>query len=542
MEVEAPASKVCDTSTTPTASSLAPNGSNPGTPETTSAMTQKEILRERYLKGVKKRKCAVCGNTARARCPFRACKTCCNKMKNACEIHANKPKQASNSPSLHPHDPRWAAAMNAMPYGSPYARSPYMSSAAYNSGQVGTAAYKVGYPSPHSRAWTPGQYTAQNARPYMPPQATLEQQELQRLKNLKAAILAANREAQITQSWRTQKMREFTEGELLTEDEAFDRYMFNMALLEEVFLPQTTKPMGLSPDGKLLVGGGETLNEIDDKDVSDTLMVVDGLRLRRAMNATRKEASRSRLKTTIDRSLQALKRGPEEVDDLADDEDYMQGLLLGRRRDLKRFKATSKEGKDCLKRIDLFDTLLQKTSQIHSRADIESCGEMYRQNFGPGLDVLLPHLSRNVENVLGGPIREISGDTATPSETVVRGDMPKEASTSSDSQATPAAADYGKDKTSEELQYSRETALDIDLKDSGEQDRHINKLQEKSSPHVKWKGVNADSDGSRLKVEEWPRLHKGFLAGHGWWKVEVDEQSAQIVCHHLISNQAVEIL
>lgn len=42
------------------------------------------------------------------------------------------------------------------------------------------------------------------------------------------------------------------------------------------------------------------------------------------MNATRKEASRSRLKTTIDRSLQALKRGQQEVDDFADDEDYMQ--------------------------------------------------------------------------------------------------------------------------------------------------------------------------------------------------------------------------
>lgn len=67
MEAEGSASKVSDTSTAPTGSSLAPNGSTPGTPETTSVMTQKEILRERYLKGVKKRKCAVCGNTARAR-------------------------------------------------------------------------------------------------------------------------------------------------------------------------------------------------------------------------------------------------------------------------------------------------------------------------------------------------------------------------------------------------------------------------------------------------------------------------------------------
>lgn len=220
-----------------------------------------------------------------------------------------------------------------------------------------------------------------------------------------------------------------------------------------------------------------------------------------------------------------------------------QGLLLGRRRDLKRFKATSKEGKDCLKRIDLFDTLLQKTSQIHSRADIESCGEMYRQNFGRGLDVLLPHLSRNVENILGGQIREVSGDTATPSDTPSRGDMPKEASTSKDSEATPAPADSEKEGIADELQNSRGPALDVELNDSGEQGRHTNRIQEKSSPHVKWKGLNANTGGSRSKVEEWPRLHKGFLAGHGWWKVEVDEQSAQIACQHLlISSQAVEVL
>lgn len=119
-------------------------------------------------------------------------------------------------------------------------------------------------------------------------------------------------------------MKDFFDGELSTEDEAFDRYMFNMALLEEVFLTTTTAPTGLSPDGKLLVGGGKKLNEIDDEDVSDTLMVVDGLRLRRGMNATRKEASRSRLKITVDRSLQMLKRGQQKVDDFADEDDYMQ--------------------------------------------------------------------------------------------------------------------------------------------------------------------------------------------------------------------------
>ena len=34
-------------------------------------------------------------------------------------------------------------------------------------------------------------------------------------------------------------MREFVDAEVDNEDEAFDRYMFNMALLEEVFIPDT---------------------------------------------------------------------------------------------------------------------------------------------------------------------------------------------------------------------------------------------------------------------------------------------------------------
>lgn len=333
-------------------------------------------------------------------------------------------------------------------------------------------------------------------------------------------------------------MKEFSDGEFSTEDESFDRYIFNMALLEEVFLTTTT-PTGLSPDGKLLVGRGETLNEIVENDVSDTLMVVDGLRLRRGMNAPRKEASRSRLRITIDRSLHLLKRGQQEIDDFADEDDYMQGLPLGRRGDFKRFKATSKEGKDYLQRIDHFDTLLQKTSQIYSRADIESCREMYRQNFGRGLDVLLPHLSRNVENILGGQFLEVSGDTTTRLEIPSRGDMLKEASSSKDSLAILAAADSGEEGMIDELQNSRDPASDVEAKDLGVQGRYTNIFQVKTSPFVKWKGLNAGASG---KVKEWPKLHKGLLAGHGWWKVEVDEQCARMACCLFLLNQAVEVL
>lgn len=73
-----------------------------------------------------------------------------------------------------------------------------MSPAAYNAAQAGIAAFRVGHSPPQSRLLAPGQYTAQNARPYMASQSTLEQQELQRLKNLKTAILAANRVMSMT--------------------------------------------------------------------------------------------------------------------------------------------------------------------------------------------------------------------------------------------------------------------------------------------------------------------------------------------------------
>jgi hypothetical protein len=73
-----------------------------------------------------------------------------------------------------------------------------MPSAEVSAAQAGIAAYRVGYTLPQSRPLAPGPYVAQNARPYMAPQATLEQQELQRLKNLRAAIQAANRVMSMT--------------------------------------------------------------------------------------------------------------------------------------------------------------------------------------------------------------------------------------------------------------------------------------------------------------------------------------------------------
>ncbi|KAH9309115.1 hypothetical protein KI387_037026, partial [Taxus chinensis] len=42
------------------------------------------------LRGLNKPKCSECGNVARSRCPFQACKSCCVKAKNPCHIHVLK--------------------------------------------------------------------------------------------------------------------------------------------------------------------------------------------------------------------------------------------------------------------------------------------------------------------------------------------------------------------------------------------------------------------------------------------------------------------
>jgi hypothetical protein len=227
-----------------------------------------------------------------------------------------------------------------------------------------------------------------------------------------------------------------------------------------------------------------------------------------------------------------------------------QAPILGRRWDLKRLKTQTKEGKDCLKRIELFETLLQKTNQIHSKADIDSCAEMYRQNFGRGLDVLLPHLSGKIQSLLDAQVcRDTESTTA--SSGLQSEALGKEASTSGNSQAMLDEADQTKNRETvpEETARSINPSTEVEVKHLQDQARNTSSMDQvqASSPEGKTGNPMAvDTTHSRSKIEvaaDWPRLHHGFLAGRGWWKVEVDEQSAQTVCQHLlISDQAVQIL
>lgn len=227
-----------------------------------------------------------------------------------------------------------------------------------------------------------------------------------------------------------------------------------------------------------------------------------------------------------------------------------QAPILGRRWDLKRFKTQTKEGKDCLKRIELFETLLQKTNQIHSKADIDSCAEMYRQNFGRGLDVLLPHLSGKIQNLLDA---QVCRDTefTTAASGLQSEALDKEASATGNSQAMLDEADQTKNKevVLEESARSRNLSREVEAKNLQDHARNTSSMDQagaSTSENETGNSMAGDTTHCRSNIEvavDWPRLHHGFLAGHGWWKVEVDDQSAQTACQYLLnSDQAVQVL
>lgn len=221
--------------------------------------------------------------------------------------------------------------------------------------------------------------------------------------------------------------------------------------------------------------------------------------------------------------------------------------VQGRRRDLKRYKA-SKEGKECWKRIDLFEILLQKTGQIHSKSDINSCGERYRQSFGHGLDLLLPHLTGNIENLLGAKVREDSVTMATHTESGARGE--ENCFPSEDLQHLLYAPEAAKDGGISSMEATGVEGSSVEV------DKVLREEESRSQPStMNGTAVVGEENGNSIREEigsgkvknqvlpNWPRLHQGFLAGRGWWKVEVDEQGAQLVCQHFLnSNQALQVL
>lgn len=273
------------------------------------------------MRGRKKHKCSVCGNIARSRCPFHSCKGCCVKAKNPCYVHVFKPSPSGDNPqgssaaaSIHP------------PVPAPVVRHPYDSL---------------------------------------------------RLKTVKPMGHVTRKEAAFINAWRFQKLGDYADEHNAAEDEAFDRYMQNVSLLEEVFAVKAESLEGLSPEGHFLLEGSSGSEPIEGG--VDASMLSAGLRVRLRISSKRKEAHRQKLRRVIDRSLQKLHRGEREDATLESEDIYMG--FSDPRREMKRKKVQSIEGKERLRRMDLFTSLFEKVRHIENQGDLDSCLKIYEDNF-----------------------------------------------------------------------------------------------------------------------------------------------------------------
>ncbi|KAG5540029.1 hypothetical protein RHGRI_020309 [Rhododendron griersonianum] len=163
------------------------------------------------------------------------------------------------------------------------------------------------------------------------------------------------KDAAVINEWRFKKLKEYKEGNIEVENEAFDRYMQNVTLLEEV-LAVNPKPEGSADDGSL--DSNPNRNSAGD----DTETVVSGLKLKLRSNPVRTEKLRKRLEDIINQGLRKLQK----IDLDGGNDPNKQDELVGKQEN-EKYSALS--------------DLLDKLNKARSEEDLKSCLEMKSQLF-----------------------------------------------------------------------------------------------------------------------------------------------------------------
>ncbi|MCO5598053.1 hypothetical protein L7F22_052143 [Adiantum nelumboides] len=284
-------------------------------------------------------------------CPFHSCKGCCVKAKNPCHIHVLKPAPAGDAVQGLPEKPT---------------THPVVST-------------------------TVSQHHHPN--------------DSLRLRTFKSSGIITRKDATLINNFRFQKLKEYIEGIFEIEDLAFDRYLWNIRLLEVIFGGGAQDFQGpyskdhsmievYSESGKFTNGG------------FNASPFAAGLQVRLRSNSQRKEAQRQKLKRLIDRGLQRLIKG-DQGDGMLDNEDIY-SIYSDVRRDMKRIKVQTVEGKERLRKMDLFVSITEKVKQVESNEDFNSCLKTFEENFvstnaftTSTLEVLQAPLSHELSKPLG---------------------------------------------------------------------------------------------------------------------------------------------
>ncbi|KAK8671330.1 hypothetical protein V6N13_037926 [Hibiscus sabdariffa] len=208
-------------------------------------------------RGLNKPKCIHCGNVARSRCPYRSCKSCCSKAQNPCHIHVLKSNSAFSEKS-------------------PTSSTPSEQKSTQVSSQV------IPLRAPSFRQLS-------NAF------AQFDNLQVRTKKHL------TRKDAIALNEWRLSKLKEFKDGNIEIENDAFDRYMQNISLLEEVF---NIKSMDEGSNEDERSNPSPTSNSKDD----GTSVMSSGLKLTLKSDPVRTDIARKRIKQIVDQGIEKLQR------------------------------------------------------------------------------------------------------------------------------------------------------------------------------------------------------------------------------------------
>ncbi|KAL5748338.1 hypothetical protein ACOSP7_025367 [Xanthoceras sorbifolium] len=210
------------------------------------------------LRGLNKPKCIQCGNVARSRCPYQSCKSCCSKAQNPCYIHVLK-------------------ANATFPDKTPTTSTPVLEQKSTDVSPVGNSLRLASLRQLSNNF-------AQFSNVQMP---------------LRSRKPLTRKDAAAINEWRFSKLKEYKDRNIEVENEAFDRYMQNISLLEEVFSVQSVLEGSNEDETSVSNPNNTSLKE-------DSETMISGLELR--SNPTRSENFRKRIQQIVDQGLEKLKK------------------------------------------------------------------------------------------------------------------------------------------------------------------------------------------------------------------------------------------
>ncbi|RDY08844.1 hypothetical protein CR513_06875 [Mucuna pruriens] len=265
-------------------------------------------------RGHNKPKCKQCGNVARSRCPYECCKSCCSRNQNPCHIHVLKANATF---------PDKTPSSGASPLDQQSLEPPQSTSA----GRV----------------------------------ASLRQlsNSFAQFNNLHLSLRSkkplTRKDAAAINEWRFSKVKEYKERSIEVENEAFDRYMQNVDLLEEVLAVKSLDDDNMS-----------SALESNPTPMESNETMVPGLKLQLRSNSMRSDGLRTRIQQIVDEGLKNLEKCAVDggINESIDDE----------------ANKASKKGKGT-ERLSAISDLMDKINKARSEEDLKSCLEMKSKLF-----------------------------------------------------------------------------------------------------------------------------------------------------------------